>query len=167
MANSSGPFGHHTTTGPEAPKLEPFFIPQHLEGSRYAEQLREAYKAKLVAQRDLRTPYSSASGSLSNSSSSANLHKTVPSHRGMTHDIIERAPVPALPETSPPPLPSKWSESDKFPGLEVTNNGLEVKFTGMAKASDEAAAVRADHPMPRACGIYYYEVTVLSRGKEG
>jgi hypothetical protein len=85
----------------------------------------------------------------------------------MAHDIIERAPAPTFLDASPPPLPSKWNESDKFPGLEITSDGLEVKFTGMAKASDEAAAVRADHPMPRACGIYYYEVTILSRGKEG
>jgi hypothetical protein len=165
MASSSGPFGNTIPT--EAAKADTFFIPPHLEGSRYAEQLRESHRARVAAQRDARSPYSSTPGSLSTSSSSVNLHKMVPSHRGMTHDIIERAPLPTFLESSPPPLPSKWNESDKFAGLEVLNSGLEVKFTGGAKPNDEAAAVRADYPMPKACGIYYFEVTIVSKGKEG
>ncbi len=89
----------------------------------------------------------------------------------MTHDIVERAPV-YLDDAAmgaSPPIPTRWSENDKFPGLDVLADGLEVRFSGVSKsgAHDEAAAVRADHPMPRQCGIYYYEVTVVSKGKEG
>jgi hypothetical protein len=84
----------------------------------------------------------------------------------MTHDIIERAPVPVY-EDAPAALPSRWSHTDKFGGLELTPDGLELRYQGMSKTHDEAAAVRADHPMPRECGIYYYEVTVASKGKDG
>lgn len=37
----------------------------------------------------------------------------------------------------------------------------------MTKTQDEAASVRSDHPMPRECGIYYFEITILSRHKDG
>ncbi|TLD38310.1 ran-binding protein [Venturia nashicola] len=147
-------------------KMPAFFVPSYLKGFRHADRLEEAYKAKMAAQRDAKSISSSTAGSLSTSSSSINLHKLVPSHRGMTHDIIERAPA-AVYEDVPAPLPSRWSQRDKYQGLELTSDGLEVRYTGMGKSQEEAAAVRADHPMPRECGIYYYEVTVASKGKEG
>lgn len=142
-----------------------FFIPSYLKGSRHAERLEEAHRARLAAQRDAQSRHSSNAGSLSTSSSSVNLHKMVPSHRGMTHDIIERAPVYV--EETVAPLPTKWNEADKFTGLEILADGTEVRFSGQSKTHDEAAAVRADHQMPRQCGIYYFEVTVVSKGKEG
>lgn len=145
--------------------ISDFFVPSYLRGSRHAERLEASHRARVSAQREARSAHSSAPGSLSTSSSSVNLHKLVPSHRGMTHDIIER--VPSLVDESTAPLPSCWNTADKFNGLDVQAEGLEVRFAGMGKAHDEAAAIRADHPMPRQCGIYYYEVTVVSKGKEG
>ena len=87
----------------------------------------------------------------------------------MMTEVMERAPpVPIFAEDAPTPLPSRWSEHDKFAGLELMNGGLEMKFSAASKAHDsEAASVRADHPMPRECGIYYYEVTVISKSKDG
>ncbi|KAF2234106.1 SPRY-domain-containing protein [Viridothelium virens] len=87
------------------------------------------------------------------------------SHRGITQDVIERAP-PFTVDDSVSQLPSRWSDIDKWAGLEITGDGLHVRLTGSSKGTDEAAAVRADHPMPRECGIYYYETTIHSRGKE-
>jgi len=152
--------------GFDEPKSPPFFIPSYLRGTRHAERLQEAHKAKLAVQRDARSAQSSNAGSLSTSSSSVNLHKMVPSHRGMTHDIIERAPAPVY-EDAPAPLPSRWNSNDKYSGLDLMSAGLEVRYSGLSKTHDEAAAARADHPMPRECGIYYFEVTVISKGKEG
>lgn len=161
------------------PMVPTFFIPSYLRGSRHVERLQEAHRARVSAQRDARererSHPASAGGSLSTSSSSINLHKMVPSHRGMTHDIIERAPVSYLSnhDDAPAPLPSKWSEMDKWQGLDVQGDGLangcEVRFAGLPKgsAADDSASIRADHPIPRECGIYYFEVTVLSKGKEG
>lgn len=144
-----------------------FFIPSYLRGSRYAERLEDAHRATLRAHHESRSPHTSNPGSLSTSSSSINLHKMVPSHRGMTHDIIERAPPPNFNEETLSPLPTRWSDTDKSSGLDVMGSGQDLKYTGLSKTHDEAAAIRADHPMPRQCGIYYYEVQVLSKGKEG
>jgi hypothetical protein len=83
----------------------------------------------------------------------------------MTHDIIERAPV--FVEETVAPWPTRWSEVDKFAQLDIQPDGLEVRFSGSSKTHDEAASIRTDHPMPRQCGIYYFEVTVVSKGKEG
>lgn len=142
----------------------PFFVPSYLKGSRHAERLEEAHKARLNAQRDAR---SSGTGSLSRSSSSANLHKMVPSHRGMTHDIIERAPPATYIEDKERSWPTRWNEEDRSAGLELLREGLDVKCGSMSKTHDEALSARTDHPMPRQCGIYYFEVTVVGKGKEG
>ncbi|KZF24307.1 SPRY domain-containing protein [Xylona heveae TC161] len=154
--------GAYNFLGPDAESNE-FFTPSYLRNSRYVERLAEAHKAKLAAQKESNTSLSN-NGSLSTSSSSANLHKMAPSHRGMTYDIIEKEPIK---EDVLNPLPSKWNDNDKFAGLELQADRLEVRFTGPSKSHDEAAAVRADRPMPPECGIYYYEVTVISKGKEG
>jgi Ran-binding protein 9/10 len=141
------------------------FTPTYLRGSKYIERLEAAYKAKLVAQRAPQSGHSVAPGSLSNSSSSVSLYKMAPSHRGMTYEIIEHQPP--IDDDGVTPLPSKWNEAHKNGGLEISADGLDVKFVGPAKLSDhEGAAARADHPMPPQCGIYFFEVTIVSKGKE-
>ena len=105
--------------------------------------------------------------SISRSSSNANLNKMlVPHvHRGVVQDVIERITPPAE-EDKTHPLPSKFNEHDRMSGLEILVDGSEVRFSGVTKTQDEAASVRANHPMPRECGLYYYEITILSRGKD-
>ncbi|TAQ88082.1 hypothetical protein B7494_g3622 [Chlorociboria aeruginascens] len=142
---------------------EQFFIPSYLKRSRYVRRLEEAHKAKYSTHRDGQSP-----GSLSTSTSSINLQtKMAPSHRGMTYEIIEKAsPIENI---SLPPLPTKWNSQDKNAALEVFSEGLEVKFTGMKSTTDrdhEASSIRADQYMPPQCGIYYFEVTILSRKRE-
>ncbi|CZR53247.1 uncharacterized protein PAC_03125 [Phialocephala subalpina] len=145
-----------------------FFIPSYLKGSRYVQRLEEAHKAKVAAQKDGPSAPSSQPGSLSTSASSMNLHaKMSSSYRGIAHDVIEKAP-PAEDETLTP-LPSKWNILDKYGGLEVLNDGLEVKLSGPKSERDrdhEACSLRADHPMPSQCGIYYFEVDIVSRKRE-
>ncbi|KAJ4292621.1 hypothetical protein N0V90_009284 [Kalmusia sp. IMI 367209] len=143
-----------------------FFVPSYLRGSRYAEKLEEAYKARMAAHREHRSTHSSNAGSLSTSSSSVNLHKMAPSHRGLAHEVIER--TPASTEEAIVPWPTEWNDADKFTQMEVEESGRQARFAGSGKSgNDEAAAVRANFPMPRQCGIYYYEVTVVSKGKDG
>ncbi|RDW62743.1 hypothetical protein BP5796_11045 [Coleophoma crateriformis] len=145
-----------------------FVTPSYLKSSKYVQRLRQAHHAKLAAHRDGPSASSSQPGSLSTSASSVNLHaKMTPSHRGMTYDLIEKAPP--LEEESLSPLPTKWNPHDKYGGLEVLSDGQEVKFTGPKSTSDrdhEACAIRADYPMPPQCGIFYYEVTIVSRKRE-
>jgi hypothetical protein len=43
-----------------------------------------------------------------------------------------------------------------------------IAFPGQVSSSDkDASAVRANYPMPRACGIYYFEIEILNRGQKG
>ena len=39
--------------------------------------------------------------------------------------------------------------------------------TGPGKSLKDAASVRGTHPIPAACGIYYYEIKIISKGKNG
>ena len=143
-----------------------FFKPSYLRGSKYLDSLEESYNARLAAEQEEPPARSSNTGSLSTSSSNLSLHKMAPSHRGMTYDIIEHHPY--VEDDSPSPLPSKWQDTDKYGGLEVAKDGLDVKYVSPHKLGEhEAAATRADNPIPRECGIYYYEVNIISKGKEG
>ena len=143
-----------------------FFKPSYLRNSRYVAKLEQAHRAKLAAQRDHNTTHTSNPTSLSTSSSNANLHRTAASHRGMTYDIIENRPPSE--DESLNELPSRWNESDKCMMLEILADGLEVRYNGpVNKHEHEAAAVRAQYSMPPQCGIYYFEVTILSKSKDG
>ena len=103
--------------------------------------------------------------SLSSSANNSNVHRIAPSHRGMTYDVIESNPPKE--EDQLMPLPSKWSDQDKYPGLDITNGGLDVRYSGAASKADiEAASVRADFPMSPACGVFYFEVTINSKSKD-
>lgn len=142
-----------------------FLTPSYLRNSRYIARLETAHRAKIAAQQ--RDPSSATSNPpLSASSSHVHLPRIAPSHRGMTYEIIEKEPpAPADPLM---PLPSQWSSVDKFSGLELSNENFDVRYTGpMHKHDHEAAALRADHPMPPQCGIYYFEVKIESKPKEG
>lgn len=148
----------------------PFFTPSYLTRSRHVERLRMSWEEHV---RDLREhaasqPALAPKPPLSARSSNTNLSKLHSSHHrpGVVQDVIERIPPPTEEDKSHP-LPSRWSDDDHMAGLEVIGDGNEVRFSGVAKGEHEAASIRADHPMPKEVGMYYYEVTVLSRGKEG
>ena len=85
LPSYSSQAGYWHGLGGSAQDIPPFFVPSYLRGSKHAEKLQEVHKAKLAAQRDYKSTHSSNAGSLSTSSSSANLHKMSPSHRGLTH----------------------------------------------------------------------------------
>ena len=149
----------------------PFFTPSYLRRSRHVQRLQRTYDehvAELEERARLDPPPQPPT--LSASSSNANLHKMHASHihhRPIVQDVHERHPPPSAEDDSGHQLPTRWSEEDKMTGLEIQGKGMEVRFGGVTKTQDEAATIRTDHPMPRECGIYYYEVTILSRGKDG
>ncbi|KAL9103747.1 MAG: hypothetical protein Q9163_001251 [Psora crenata] len=143
-----------------------FVSPSYLRGSKHMEDLEEYHKANMTAQTEEPAPPRSGHGSLSKSSSTVSLPKMQASHRGMAYEIIEHQP--AVVEPGPAPLPSKWVEVDKHNSIEIAGNGLQIRYIGTSKLQDhEAAAARTDHPMPPQCGIYYYEVFIESKGKDG
>jgi Ran-binding protein 9/10 len=125
-------------------------------------KLEAAHKAKVKKERE--QPSSASSGHNAHSTGAGST-RLAPSHRGMTYDIIESNPPRE--EEVLPPLPSRWSDQDKYPGLDIMGDGQELKYSGsQSKAEIEAASVRTDHPMPLGCGIYYFEVEIKQKSKE-
>lgn len=65
------------------------------------------------------------------------------------------------------PLPRSWSVKDKFSFLVLSQNNQKVHYKGGGKNHKDAASVRATHPIPAACGVYYFEIKVLNKGRDG
>ncbi|MBN3317870.1 RBP10 protein, partial [Atractosteus spatula] len=65
------------------------------------------------------------------------------------------------------PLPRSWSSKDKYSYIGLSQNNLRVHYKGHGKNHKDAASVRATHPIPAACGIYYFEVKIVSKGRDG
>ncbi|KAJ5632162.1 SPla/RYanodine receptor SPRY [Penicillium lividum] len=145
-----------------------FLTPSYLRDSPYISRLEAAHRAKLATQqRDNSSSNPTSNPPLSTSSSHVHLHRMAPSHRGMTYDLIEKEP-PTVADNTISPLPTQWSSVDKYTGLELSSDGFEVRYGGPVHKHDhEAAALRADNPMPPQCGIYYFEIKIESKPKEG
>uniref|UniRef100_A0A8C5TXX8 Uncharacterized protein n=1 Tax=Malurus cyaneus samueli TaxID=2593467 RepID=A0A8C5TXX8_9PASS len=60
------------------------------------------------------------------------------------------------------PLPRSWSPKDKYNYIGLSQGNLRH-----GKNHKDAASVRATHPIPAACGIYYFEVKIVSKGRDG
>eukprot|EP01137_Pigoraptor_chileana_P034436 Opistho-2@26975 len=65
------------------------------------------------------------------------------------------------------PLPTAWSPKDKYSLLELSHSSLRVHYKGQGKNDSDAAAVRANTHIPPACGVFYFEVKVVSKGRDG
>ncbi|KRZ63180.1 Ran-binding protein 10 [Trichinella nativa] len=85
------------------------------------------------------------------------------------------------------PLPTHWNPKDKYQYLglslsnlrvhykacfsavnEFLNNKFLVEFhSGAGKTHKDAAAVRSNCPIPAACGLYYFEVKIINKGRDG
>lgn len=47
------------------------------------------------------------------------------------------------------------------------HNNLRVHYRGKGESHKDAAAIRTHHAVPTQAGIYYYEVKIVSKGKDG
>uniref|UniRef100_W8B2G5 Ran-binding proteins 9/10 n=1 Tax=Ceratitis capitata TaxID=7213 RepID=W8B2G5_CERCA len=65
------------------------------------------------------------------------------------------------------PLPRCWSQHDKCLSIGLSQNNLHVHYKGVGNKHDGSASVRTAHPIPPACGLYYFEVKIVSKGKDG
>lgn len=153
--------------------------PSYLEGSHYLARLEQQARQRALVQREsngggAHGPAAAANGSSGphHGQGGGGKPPSNPSYLGIARDVVERTPAyeyGGLDEDAlVDPLPTRWgsAKEDRAAGLEVLSDGLEVKYTGTRSASDrdhEACAIRADKPMPLQCGLYYFEVTILSR----
>ena len=92
-------------------------------------------------------------------------------------------PAQGSPPPPPPPLPacpaaamsgrqqaqpSGWDSSLRSPAQRYLSvDGTRVKYIGPGGEDRDAAAVRANHPVPSDCPLYYFEVEITSRGRDG
>ncbi|KAJ3130194.1 hypothetical protein HK098_005441 [Nowakowskiella sp. JEL0407] len=65
-----------------------------------------------------------------------------------------------------PPLPSELNPKDMCQFLSISKQNLRVKYEGDGK-KDEAGTVRSNFPIPPQCGLYYFEVEIISKGRDG
>ncbi|XP_043276773.1 ran-binding protein 9 [Venturia canescens] len=65
------------------------------------------------------------------------------------------------------PLPRSWSPKDKYNYIGLSLNNLRVNYKGYGKTHKDAASVRTTHSIPAACGLYYFEVKIVSKGRDG
>ncbi|CAG0892009.1 unnamed protein product [Cyprideis torosa] len=108
-----------------------------------------------------RTALSAPAAGPSGASGGANGGKS----KGPTQEERIRALYPMVPERTP--LPVTWSQKDKWMLIGLSQGDLRVHYKGNGKGHKDAASVRACHPIPAACGVYYFEVKVISKGRDG
>lgn len=169
-----GTAGSSTTSNHNFPR------PSYLEGSHYLARLEQQARQRALTQRESNGVHAANGNGLGPQGAGK---PSNPSHLGIARDVVERAPAHThahahahthtqaqheVEDTMIDPLPTRWgsAKEDRAAGLEVLSDGLEVKYTGARNPSErdhEACAIRADHHMPLQCGLYYYEVTILSR----
>jgi hypothetical protein len=65
------------------------------------------------------------------------------------------------------PLPKRWSTQHKFHTLSLSHSDLRVTYKGPGKSHKDAASVRTDQTIPASCGIYYFEIKIISKGRDG
>lgn len=71
------------------------------------------------------------------------------------------------PYTDVDELPLSWSNKDKASFITLSDNNLRVHYKGIGKGHKDAASVRAEKPIPQSCLLYYYEIKVICKGRDG
>ena len=92
----------------------------------------------------------------------------IPENRTFDERLKQLYPLVDEQET---PLPRCWSQDEKYQFISLSDDKLRVHFTGKGKtygdAEREASAVLTPHSIPVTSGIYYYEVTIMNKGRDG
>lgn len=112
------PASNNYAMGQNQAAQQPTTVPSYLAESSYAERLA----ARSAVFNPLPTPPSSLTLS----------GKASQTHRGLVYDVIESTPGD---DDALNPLPTRWNENDKCPGIDLLNNGMEVKFIGKPASS--------------------------------
>ncbi|RCI00445.1 hypothetical protein CU098_011082, partial [Rhizopus stolonifer] len=64
-------------------------------------------------------------------------------------------------------LPTFWNVKDKSKNIQVGSNGLDLSYIGPGKQETHAALARSNFPMRPQCGVFYFEMRVISKGDDG
>ncbi|KAJ5070780.1 ran-binding protein [Anaeramoeba ignava] len=63
-----------------------------------------------------------------------------------------------------PKLPHKFNIQDKYKFIDIEDDGLKIIYTGFGRDDSEIASIRTENPIPISCGIFYFEINVVSSG---
>lgn len=64
-------------------------------------------------------------------------------------------------------LPQFWNKNDKAKYIDVGMNGYDLYYSGPGKKELDSATIRTNFPIRPQCGIYYFEIKVISKGEDG
>ena len=73
-------------------------------------------------------------------------------------------------------IPSVWNVKDKSQFLDISDGNLRISYQGIViiskesgpgKSDMDAASVRANQPISAQTGLFYYEVEIISKGRDG
>ncbi|CAO3653548.1 unnamed protein product [Mucor fragilis] len=64
-------------------------------------------------------------------------------------------------------LPSAWDLKAKGENIDISGDHMQLTYRGNGKDESDVASVRANYAMRKQCGIYYFEVKVISKGVDG
>ena len=63
--------------------------------------------------------------------------------------------------------PCHWNAADKCTYVDIHPDSLKAGYNGPGKSENDAAAVRANCCIPSNCGVFYWEVQILCKGRDG
>ncbi|RIB01821.1 hypothetical protein C2G38_2229601 [Gigaspora rosea] len=61
-------------------------------------------------------------------------------------------------------LLNAWKVENKSPFIDIDSSGLKVCYTD---PDDKAIIIRANHPIPLECMIFYFEIKIIDKGRNG
>ncbi|KAJ2011888.1 hypothetical protein GGI06_004354, partial [Coemansia sp. S85] len=64
-------------------------------------------------------------------------------------------------------LPSGWQPAKSLANMAVDSDRVTLRYTGPGRQDHDAAMVRSNYSIPTHTGVYYFEVTIKSRGQSG
>lgn len=64
-------------------------------------------------------------------------------------------------------VPCLWDPNNKCKNLVLSENRLRVSYKGTGKFDTDAAAIRTERPIPPSCGLFYFEILIVSKGRDG
>ncbi|KAH6917149.1 ran-binding protein 10 [Coprinopsis sp. MPI-PUGE-AT-0042] len=173
-ARPRAPSSHSIIPIQPVPSSETFARPAYLDSSTFRDSLVTEAPPPLVPARKVDGASSGPPGSSRSYSASVPTALTSDSdEESITSPPPQPRPVPFAPvagssSSSQAPaykLPTRWNNEDRHNFLSISADGREIVYNGSSTNGDkDGATVRANHPIPPVCGIYYYEVEIL--GKE-
>lgn len=65
-------------------------------------------------------------------------------------------------------LPTCFNLKTKSQWAELEPGNLQVSYSGLGKGAEiDPGTVKGNYAIPPSCGIYYYEVKIMSKGRDG